>query len=241
MCSTDHTTRQFKQPVFDTKVQFLLRKQRKNKPHFCTEESWDARFNFWKTGSASAEPQDFSLGSSPAPGLKKGRRERAAGRSGARGGRDGGGQGRGPQRGGRIGVGQPGRTLLGRDRRQESPREPLLVRLGAGSAPDVSPGLPPQPEPARPPRALLPPLPHCYIPRRVSSAVRTASLLLWSNNFAWARLFRELVGSAGTQQLPPSFLLPLPAGTARQPQAPTQQHLPPLAPGRWFPFSLPPR
>lgn len=97
------------------------------------------------------------------------------------------------------------------------------MRLGAGSAPDVSPGLPPQPKPARPPRALLPPLPHCYIPQRVSSAVRTASLLLWSNNFAWARLFRELVGSAGTQQLPPSFLLPLPAGTPRQPQAPAQQ------------------
>ena len=66
MCSTDHTTRQFKQPVFSIKVQYVLRRQRKkNKLRFCTEESWDACFNFWKTGAA---PQQSRRISPPAPG-----------------------------------------------------------------------------------------------------------------------------------------------------------------------------
>lgn len=85
----------------------------------------------------------------------------------------------------------------------------------------------------------FPPLPHCYIPQRVSSAVRTASLLLWSNNFAWARLFRELVGSAGTQQLPPFISGASPGGHGEAAPGPGPAAPPALAPGRWFPSSLP--
>lgn len=56
MCSTAHTTRQFKQPVFSIKVQYVLRRQRKkNKLRFCTEESWDACFNFSLLHSPASE------------------------------------------------------------------------------------------------------------------------------------------------------------------------------------------
>lgn len=64
---------------------------------------------------------------------------------------------------------------------------------------------PPQPAPS-PGRALLPPLPHGRIPQRVSSAVRAASLLLWSNNFAWARLFSRVGRKRSGSAAPPPFI-----------------------------------
>lgn len=88
----------------------------------------------------------------------------------------------------------------------------------------------------------------------MSSAVRTASLLLWSNNFAWARPFsrvgRKCLGSAAP---PPFISAAFPAGRAKEPVtelldpgSSSSAQLRTLGPrgllalGRNFPFPLPP-
>lgn len=82
------------------------------------------------------------------------------------------------------------------------------------------------------------------------AAVRTASLLLWSNNFAWARPFsrvgRKCLGSAAP---PPFISAAFPAGRAEKlpdPGPSSRAQLRTLGPrgllalGRNFPFPLPP-
>lgn len=116
MCSTDHTTRQFKQPVFSIKVQYVLRRQRKNKLRFCTEESWDACFNFWKTGAA---PQQSRRISPPAPA----RRRAAAAPEQTEGGREGESY-RAEWGAGRAGWRRPGpRAPVGRQERGKVARK----------------------------------------------------------------------------------------------------------------------
>lgn len=131
-----------------------------------------------------------------------------------------GGRQRAPARGGdeevRLGEGPGGEAAVRlRERRGQTPanlRPPRSLPGGAvsplpGRTEWVSSGLPtPLPAGAVPPPCSPSPLSAGRIPQRVSSAVRAASLLLWSNNFAWARLFsrvgRKRLGSAA----PPPFI-----------------------------------
>lgn len=120
-------------------------------------------------------------------------------------------------------------VTAGREILPPAPPSPEGLALSHTRCPPGAPtAAPASPVPRRcPPSPLRPrPLPHCHIPQRVSSAVRAASLLLWSNNFAWARLFFFFFPRVGRKPLgsgaPPtfSFLLPFPParrGGLRQP------------------------